>query len=129
MSSHIGERLRDERVRLSLSQGDMAARVQVSREMWGRYERGLGLPNADVLIELHRCGGDVLFILTGARATTDRTLTDQERELLINFRATDAEGRAAVARMARIEADRLSSGPAEPQPISGLRVVKPSRKA
>jgi transcriptional regulator with XRE-family HTH domain len=113
------QRLREERARLGLGQGELAERAGVSREMWNRYERGGAKPNADVLVRLHECGMDVAFVIGGVRLVGDATLSAQERLLVEHFRCTDDEGRAVVARAASMEAQRLlaaTRGPYAPAP-------------
>lgn len=62
-----GERLRQERDRLSLSQQSVADAVEVRREMWSKYESGAE-PGATVLSRAAQLGVDVLYVLTGTRA-------------------------------------------------------------
>lgn len=57
----------EERRRLGLSQADAAAACGVSREMWGKYERGAASPGCDVLAAFSSVGADALYILTGRR--------------------------------------------------------------
>ena len=45
----LGERMRESRKALQLSQDDVASRCGVSREMWGKYERGAAIPGGEVL--------------------------------------------------------------------------------
>lgn len=67
-SSLSAERMKEERVRLGLKQAEIAEICGVSREIWGRYERGATVPGGDVLFSFARAGADVQFILTGGRA-------------------------------------------------------------
>lgn len=68
--SLFGERLKKSRKDLGLSQSDAAELVGVTREHWGRCERGLGMPGGEVLAALANAGADVLYILTGMHAAT-----------------------------------------------------------
>lgn len=123
-------RLLEERKRLGLSQADAAAACGVSREMWGKYERGAASPGCDVLAAFSDTGADVLYILTGRReqpALEDiKTLTaaiEVIEEALAKRRATlapakkaevialaydilkgDAQGQEKVERMLRLVA-------------------------
>lgn len=114
MNSEFVARLRSERDRLSLSALDTSLLAGVSREMWNRYERAAALPNADVLLKLQGHGFDVNYILGGSRLLSESTLSDEERNLLGDYRSTDEEGRAAVSRAARMEAARMRSDPQKP---------------
>jgi transcriptional regulator with XRE-family HTH domain len=64
----LAERFREVREGLNLSQADFAASLGVSRVQLGRYERGDGMPGAEVLARLAEMGLDVLYVLTGRRA-------------------------------------------------------------
>jgi transcriptional regulator with XRE-family HTH domain len=130
LSAEFGLRLRQERDRLGISQADMALLAGVSREMWGRYERG-ATPSSDVLIAVQAHGVDINFVCGGSRTLSQVTLTDDEQDLLGLYRGLDIEGRAAVARAARMESLRLKPPPAanpfavpEPEPPLVLHETK-----
>ena len=63
----IGERLKEERKKLGLSQKNAGAAVGVSHVMWGKYERG-SIPGRDVANKLQSAGFDTGYIFTGVRA-------------------------------------------------------------
>ena len=63
----IGERLKQERKRLGLSQVEAGRAVGVSNVMWGRYERG-AVMGVDVESKLQGAGFDVDYIFTGFTA-------------------------------------------------------------
>lgn len=109
LSTQLGERLREERDRLDLSQESAALLAGVTRAMWSRYERGAALPGSAALLRVLGQGFDVNYVLGGSRALSEGTLTSLETELLGYFRATDNEGRQSVVRMARMECGRLGS--------------------
>ena len=101
ISSQLGERLRDARVRLGLSQDAVAASCGVSREMWGKYERGHSVPGGEVLAAVAALGADVRYILTGLPAgytapPLATTLTQREESLLDNYRHASEAGRKAL---------------------------------
>lgn len=64
--TQTGERLKDERKRLRLSQQAIADTVGVRREMWAKYEAGAE-PGAGVLASACDAGVDVVYVLTGRR--------------------------------------------------------------
>lgn len=66
-SNQIGERLREERDRLGLSQHEAADVAGVRREMWGKYERGLAEPGVSIIERFCTHGADALFIVSGQR--------------------------------------------------------------
>lgn len=108
MTTHVGDRLREERLRIGVSQEDAALLCGVSRAMWGRYERAVSLPGASVLLHLIGHGFDLNYILGGSRTLSDSTLNDEETALLAAFRATDDEGRASALRAVNME--RMRTG-------------------
>ena len=55
----------------------MAAACGVSREMWGRYERGVATPSAEVLSRAALQGADVAYALTGVRSDPAAVLAFQ----------------------------------------------------
>lgn len=96
-----GDRLRAERLRLQVSQIDMAEQCQVSRKTLLAWEKGEQTPNGAAFAVMDRLGVDVLFVITGrSSGDTGNTLAPSERELLAVWRASSAKGRAALAAMA-----------------------------
>jgi transcriptional regulator with XRE-family HTH domain len=65
--SSIGQRLREERVRLSLSQADLGDIFDVDRKVVRYYEENKTSPRADQLELFRGHGADVIYILTGER--------------------------------------------------------------
>lgn len=63
-NSH-GARLREQREKLDMTQAAMASRCGVSREMWGKYERGIAAPRGAALAAMKRLGIDIDYVLTG----------------------------------------------------------------
>ncbi len=63
--STYGERLKHERLRLKLTQAQMAHAGGVKRQAQGFYERDVTLPRAPYLAAITMLGVDVLFIITG----------------------------------------------------------------
>jgi transcriptional regulator with XRE-family HTH domain len=93
-SSLIGSRLSEERERLTFTQAQAGNACGVSREMWGRYERGAAAMGTDVLAAFAAVGADALYVLTGVRNLGD--LNPEESALLDNYRHTPPEKQAAV---------------------------------
>lgn len=65
----IGGRVREERVRLLISQADLADQLGVSRGTQFNYENGKGLPDARYLLAFGELGADVGYVLSGERTT------------------------------------------------------------
>lgn len=99
----IGERLREERLRLAISQVDFAEKCDASRNAFLQWERGEATPNAGVLALMAGLGVDVLYVVTGQRAdASESTLASAERDLLQAWRNGSPDGRSALEAMARV---------------------------
>lgn len=93
--SLFGERLKAARKFLSLSQAEAANLAGVSREYWGRCERGDHMPGGDVFHALAERGVDVNALLTGS--TANAGLTGEEQLMLQYYRdASPAVRKAAL---------------------------------
>ncbi|RYE00579.1 MAG: XRE family transcriptional regulator [Sphingobacteriales bacterium] len=98
----IGRRLRQERDRLGLSQGELATEGEISQRTQAAWEKGEQTPTADYLARVGQAGVDVLFVVMGLHVweveggPSSAVLAPDEAELLRNFRSTDDEGRAAA---------------------------------
>lgn len=64
---NIGERLREERVRLGYNQADFAAIAGVAKTSQFNYEKGERSPDAAYLAAVSEKGVDVLYVVTGVR--------------------------------------------------------------
>ena len=88
----IGARLREERVKLGLSQEAFAALAGVSKRVQLKWEKDETSPSAQVLAAFAEAGADLLYIVTGTRRdaplghwephhsvdSIEKTLTDPE---------------------------------------------------
>jgi len=81
-SSFFADRVISERKRLGLSQDEAGRACGVSREMWGKYERGKAVMGTNILAQFVAIGADALYVLTGQRAE----LRPEEFALLDNYR-------------------------------------------
>ncbi len=98
-SSLVGERLKEARKSLGLKQAEVADAVGVTREYWGRCERGVSVPGGEVLAALASRGADVAYILTGQHAGGSKqasALTVEEEKMLGLFREASQEARGAA---------------------------------
>lgn len=95
-------RLKEERKRLGMSQQSAAETCDVSREMWGKYERGQSVPGGEVLFAFAAAGADVQYILTGVRmgAVTEPqarfALTPRKKKLLDLIEMLDEKGQEEI---------------------------------
>jgi len=92
--SFIGERLREERTRLGLSQTALGAIGGVLKQAQIKYEKGERMPDAAYLEAAAKMGADVQYIITGQRSTA--ALSIDEEELLTRFRAAPLVVKAAA---------------------------------
>ncbi len=100
----FGDRLRDERTRLGMTQERLGELAGVTRKTQRLYESGERTPGADYLAAVAAAGVDVLFVLTGQsqRRTGDTPsgqeppLAPDERILLDNYRHSPPEAQAAL---------------------------------
>ncbi|MDG2949325.1 helix-turn-helix transcriptional regulator [Bisgaard Taxon 10/6] len=77
LSSLFSVRLKNERNRLGLTQAEIAKKCGVSREMWGKYERGVALAGSEVLFSLAAIGVDMDYILLGTRKEVFEEITTE----------------------------------------------------
>ncbi|QOD81645.1 helix-turn-helix domain-containing protein [Chromobacterium haemolyticum] len=97
----ISERLRQERMRLDLTQMESAKAAGVGYTTYMAYEKGTSFPNAEALEKLYSAGFDVLFIVAGQRNET--TLTQEAHAILNQFQQLDPRGqRLALGVMQQI---------------------------
>jgi transcriptional regulator with XRE-family HTH domain len=75
---NLGERIKQERKRLELSQTACAALGNASKGSQISWEKGLASPNATVLSAWAAAGFDVVFLLTGE--PTEKKLADMQLE-------------------------------------------------
>jgi transcriptional regulator with XRE-family HTH domain len=115
----IGERLREERERLGLSQTQMAEIAKqlgakgATRQSQALYEKGEQTPSAAYISAISTTGADVLYILTGQRAMPVAQATNpREKALLDNYRHSSEEGKRAIeattAELAKPKAKKAS---------------------
>lgn len=97
---NFGDRLREERIRLGLNQGELATVAEVSKTTQFNYEKGERSPDAPYLAKVAAAGVDVLYVITGQRADPNEAdLSDGESELLNHYRSMPESDRAAMRRM------------------------------
>ena len=90
--------MKEERFRLNFSQVGFADKAGIRREMLSRYERAAAEPGAGSLIAMAQAGVDVLYVLTGERAGTRKSLlAPAENELLNAWRNSSDKGRALLS--------------------------------
>ncbi|WP_374041238.1 helix-turn-helix domain-containing protein [Klebsiella pneumoniae] len=94
MENYIGNRLREERERLGLSQPAMGEIGGVKKLTQLNYEKGERVPDSTYLNAVAKIGVDIQFVVTGTRSAA--MLSRDEEELLSSFRAAPLAVKAAV---------------------------------
>lgn len=96
----IGERLKEERVRLGFNQTDFAALAGVAKTSQFNYEKDERSPDAAYLAAVAAAGVDVLYVLLGQRTPTAAdALSEDEAQLLEQYRSLPDQDKASVARL------------------------------
>lgn len=90
----IGDRLKEERARLGMSQHDFALAAGITRRPYAEWEAGRTSPNAVQLAGLGAKGVDIQYVVMGARSRD--ALTPEELMVLEHYRAADKKVRAAA---------------------------------
>lgn len=99
----IGARLREERLRIDLSQVAFADACGINRGTLATWEKGEQSPTAVMLSAIAGLGIDVLYVVTGQRAgASEDTLAPAEKDLLSAWRGGSPKGRAALAAVAEV---------------------------
>ncbi|RKU01957.1 transcriptional regulator [Burkholderia sp. Nafp2/4-1b] len=100
--STIGSRLREERLRIGLSQEEFAAVGGVLRRAQSNYESDERSPDARYLTAVAELGVDVLYVLRGIKAghggeaPTATSFDADERELIEDYRQLNPAGKASL---------------------------------
>lgn len=100
MSVHIGERLKEERRRVGLTQAELAAAGNVIIRTQINYEQGKRVPDAEYLAGIMGAGIDVLYVISGQRTPKgDAPLTDDAARLVKNYNQVDSTGKTAAQQL------------------------------
>lgn len=95
-----GERLRQERSRLGLSQKDFAALFGKKNMAVMRYEKGERVMGHDDLEALYAAGVDVYYLITGERTQPD-LLSDEAKKLLTLWDSVEPSQRDTLMTLVR----------------------------
>lgn len=99
--SLFGNRLKEKRKFLGLTQAQAAEKAGIERETWGKYERGVFMPSGDVLLSFLSMGIDVSSLFAVETSMPSEKLSKEEQELLALFRQASDLGRAVIMSAAR----------------------------
>lgn len=79
----LGERIREERLKLKLTQAQLAEDVDISDTYMGAIERGERSLTLDTLVRLvNRLGVTVDYLLSDSVADTDSNITEQFKQII-----------------------------------------------
>lgn len=96
----VGKRLREERLRLGLSQAEFAALGGRKNKTQLNYEANASSPDAAYLLALGEIGVDIFFVLKGERSSLHASEAcggdPEEAELVGLFRELSDAGKAAL---------------------------------
>lgn len=113
----IGERLREERNRLGMSQPNFAALAGTTKQTLFSWESGKTAPDGFQMTALSAHGVDLLYVLTGQRTPTAHpadALPEDERRLLNGYRLCAPEAKQHLIQSAALLAAGVSSPAAAP---------------
>ncbi|NMY95614.1 helix-turn-helix domain-containing protein [Pseudomonas proteolytica] len=107
---NIGERLKEERVRLGFNQAEFAAFAGVAKTSQFNYEKGERSPDADYLAAVSAQGVDILYVVTGERKRQAAdSISDDASELLQVYEQVVDADRQILLRMASAFASTADS--------------------
>ena len=106
VDKHVGQRIRDRRVMLGLSQQQMADMIGVTYQQAHKYERGINRISAGRLFEIARVlNVPITFFFEGLDGAEDETSTQRQRmclELARNFAGiSNPKHQEAISQLAR----------------------------
>lgn len=106
IADRVGERLREERERLGMSQTDFGALLGVSRGTQKNYELGASSLDLRYVTALEVHGVDAAYVLTGRRSTPlDQLFSPAEEHLIKQFRTISDDDQKAIRRFLEAMAD------------------------
>lgn len=99
--SHVGSRLREERLRIGLSQDEFAAVGGITRRSQSAYESDERSPDASYLLSVRALGVDIYYVLTGERVAAEHETEEvkgagEEAELVAMYRQLNETGKATL---------------------------------
>lgn len=102
----VGNRLREERERLALSQTEFGALVGVSRGTQKNYELGTAIGALDLkyVMSLEANGVDATYVLTGRRSLGEGLAVD-EAKIVDQYRSITEQDKRAIRRFLKAMID------------------------
>lgn len=102
----FSQMLKNERIRLGLTQDEIAKRCGVSKRTYNYYEDGERAASSDFLMAFSMLGADLNYLFTGERT---KKLEPLEEVALLAFNRLTKEGQktSAITYMAMLESGRI----------------------
>lgn len=107
----IGQRLREERERLGMSQPNFAAIAGTTKQTLFSWETGKTAPDGFQMAALAAQGVDILYVLTGQRSPSIPAADPAEQVLLDSYRRCGAQARQNLIQTAVLLSAGLPSKP------------------
>lgn len=85
----LGDRLKEEREKLGMSQSTFGELAGVTKASQINYEKGVRHPDTSYLLALAKSGVDVCYLLTGKHTITEEKINEELRYLADAFEAID----------------------------------------
>lgn len=99
----IAERLKIERKRLEFTQKQMAERLGIGEASWNRYEKYAMPFDTKVILGLHECGFDVMYILFGVRQVhSPMMVSDDFLKVFTLYNQLDSKDKLFFLEMAEV---------------------------
>ncbi|MGN2430114.1 helix-turn-helix domain-containing protein [Pseudomonas syringae] len=114
----IGTRLKQERLRLKLSQSALGAIGGVETNAQGNYENGARSPRADYLSRIAEAGVDITYLVTGfsaqhfasAPALSDRSNNERLKGVITRLHSSLHEVTQSLYQVARLVESNADNG-------------------
>lgn len=106
----FGRRLNEERTALGLSQQEFGALGGVLANAQSKYEKGSRFPRADYLTAIAIGGVDVLYLLTGKKSRFKEELSEEETQVIENYRRLNQGDQNAITRLVSSLAEFTAPG-------------------
>jgi len=124
-SIQIGQRLKEERERLRLTQTTFGTMAGVVLRTQVNYESGVRWPDAGYLHAIAQHGVDILYVVTGKRSEPvppEWFLPDDEMQMLTIYRASNSDGQALIRELSKVVAKTEPANVRNPPPPVAFQI-------
>lgn len=111
---NLSERLKNERKRLSLTQKQVAEKINISEASYNRYEKYAAPFDVEVIFALHNHGFDMVYVLFGVRQVQESLMiSDDFLKVFTLYNQLDGKGKEHFIEMAEVFLKVYKKDPAE----------------